>query len=188
MPSLQHKPGRVCPYQAAFLLDNWFRRILQPPHKILQGYIEAGDTAVDLGCGPGFFTLAMARLAGPGGRVVAVDLQPPMLARVRRKALRCGLADRISCHLNEPGCIGLKLAADFILAWYMVHETPDPPAFLREVRTLLKDNGRLLLAEPKMHVSQMKFDALLVKAEAAGLVPLAPFGGPMSRGALLGRA
>ncbi len=187
MPSSPPKPGRVCPHQGAFLLDNWVRRIFQPPHKILQGYIQAGDTVVDLGCGPGFFTLAMARMAGPDGRVVAADLQPPMLARVRRKAARCGLAGRIRCHLCEPGSIGLTLAADFILAWYMVHETPDPAVLLREVRTLLKEDGRLLVVEPKMHVSSGRFDSLQATAEAAGLVPLATFGRLMSRGMLLGR-
>jgi ubiquinone/menaquinone biosynthesis C-methylase UbiE len=129
--SSKSKRGRVCPHQGAFLLDNWIRRILQPPGKLLQGFIDYGDTVVDLGCGPGFFTIPMARRVGPEGRVVAVDLQPPMLDHVRRKAARCGVADRITCHLARPAQIGLTLAADFILAWYMVHETPAPAAFFR---------------------------------------------------------
>ena len=182
------KPGRVCPHQGAFLLDNWIRRMLQPPDKLLQAFIKPGDTLVDLGCGPGFFTTAMARLAGPEGHVAAVDLQGPMLAHVRRKAVREGVSDRITCHLCRPERIGLDLAADFILAWYMVHETPDSAAFFKEVRTLLKNDGRLLVVEPKMHVARADFDAIQADARAAGLIALAPFGGPMSRGVLLGRA
>ncbi len=187
MASTRHHAGRVCPHQAAFLLDNWLRRLLQPPHKILAGHIKPGDTVVDLGCGPGFFTIPMARLVGAEGTVVAVDLQLAMLAHVRRKAARRGLAARITCHACDPTQIGLELAADFILAWYMVHETPDPGAFFREVRTLLKADGRLLVVEPKMHVSRGGFENQQAEAEAAGLVRRAPFGGLLSRGMLLGR-
>lgn len=43
---------------------------------------------MDMGCGPGFFTLEMAKLVGTGGRVIAVDLQTQMLARVAKKAAR----------------------------------------------------------------------------------------------------
>jgi ubiquinone/menaquinone biosynthesis C-methylase UbiE len=188
MSSTRPQSGRICPHQGAFLLDNWLRRRLQPPCAILRGFLEPGDTAIDLGCGPGFFTIPMARLVGPGGCIVAVDLQAPMLDRVRRKARQHGLADRIRCHRCVPEKIGLSLAADFVLAWYMVHETPDPAGFFREVRTLLKDGGRLLVVEPKMHVRRSAFAALKNAAAAAGLLPLAPFGGLVSRGVLLGRA
>lgn len=187
MWSSRYKTGRVCPHQGAFLLDNWLRRRLQPPQKILAGLVKPGDTVVDLGCGPGFFTIPLGRLVGPGGTVVAVDLQNPMLDRVRRKAERQGLAGRIRCHCCRPDRIGLSLAADFILAWYMVHETPSPAALLREVRTLLKGDGRLLVVEPKMHVSGAAFAAIEDAAEAAGLVRVAPFSGLASRGVLLAR-
>jgi ubiquinone/menaquinone biosynthesis C-methylase UbiE len=128
----------------------------------------------------------MAQLVGPAGRVVAVDLQAPMLDHVRRKAVRCGVAGRITCHPCQAGRIGLKIAADFVLAWYMVHEAPDPAAFFREVRTLLKADGRLLVVEPKMHVSRGDFAVMQAEAQAAGLVELAPFRGWMSRGVRLG--
>lgn len=185
MSSSKPKTGRVCPHQGAFILDNWMRRWLQPPQKILQGHIKPGQTVVDLGCGPGFFTIAMARLAGPGGRVVAVDLQAPMLDHVLRKAARCGVADRITCHQGRPGRIGLDVAADFILAWYMVHETPDPAEFFKEVRTLLKDSGQLLVVEPKMHVSRNDFHTMQDEVRAAGLIERAPFNSFLSRGVLL---
>ncbi len=188
MSSARQHTGRVCPHQAAFLLDNWLRRILQPPQKILRKYVKQGDTVVDLGCGPGFFTIPMARLVGAEGAVVAVDLQPAMLAQVRRKAVRYGLTGRITCHACQPERIGLALAADFILAWYMVHETPDPGVFFGEVRSLLKTDGRLLVVEPKMHVSRAGFETQQAEAEAAGLVRLAPWRGRMSRGMVLGRA
>lgn len=162
----------VCPHQAAFFLDNWIRRLIQPPRKILAPYVRPGNTVIDLGCGPGYFTLEMARLAGPGGKVVAVDLQPKMLTHVRRKAEKHGLMDRIVLHPCAADRIGLDLKADFILAYYMVHETPSPALFLADVKGLLKPEGRLLIVEPKMHVSKAAFSTQLEAAAAQGFRPV----------------
>ncbi|NTU84989.1 MAG: methyltransferase domain-containing protein, partial [Chloroflexales bacterium] len=76
---------RVCPAALAGGLDNRLRRWLQNPRPILEPYVHAGMTALDIGCGPGFFTLELAQLVGPSGRVIAVDLQADMLEKVRTK-------------------------------------------------------------------------------------------------------
>jgi ubiquinone/menaquinone biosynthesis C-methylase UbiE len=162
----------VCPHQGAFFLDNWIRRLIQSPRRILAPYVRAGDTVIDLGCGPGFFTLEMARLVGSAGQVVAADLQPGMLAHVRRKAEKKGVSDRILLHQCAAERVGLDLVADFILAYYMVHETPSPAAFLAEVKGLLKQEGRLLIVEPKFHVSQAAFAAQIDAAAAQGFEPV----------------
>lgn len=161
--------GRVCPFQIAFLLDNWIRQRFQNPDKIIGEYIAVGDTVVDVGCGPGFFTIDMAQIVGPTGQVVAVDLQPGMLARVKKKAIRCGVADRIVTHLCRANGIDLQWSADFILAFYMVHETPDPAGFFEEAKSMLKRGGKLLVVEPKMHVRQASFESMLKDADRAGL-------------------
>jgi SAM-dependent methyltransferase len=77
-----------CPYWLAWALDNPLRRWLHNPQKILEGLVQPGQTVLDLGCGPGYFSLALARMVGANGRVVAVDLQPEMLEFVRRRAER----------------------------------------------------------------------------------------------------
>jgi len=168
--SADEKPhqGRVCPHTLAFMLDNWIRLLIQNPAKILKEYIQPGDIVIDMGCGPGFFTIEMARLVGKKGQVIAVDLQPEMLARVARKAARKGVAGQVTCHRCQPDRIGLDLRSDFILAYYMVHETPDAMAFFREARSLLRDKGQLLVVEPRMHVSRRDFDKMLVVAEESG--------------------
>ena len=162
--------ARVCPYKMAFMLDNWIRRMLQNPDRILDGYIRKGDTVVDIGCGPGFFTTAMAITVGKAGRVVAVDLQEEMLARVRKKAAAGNLEGVIDYHRCTQESIGLHLnsGADFILAYYVVHELPDPGGFFREARTLLKENGKCLVVEPKMHVGESQFRIMIRTAEKAG--------------------
>ena len=160
--------AHICPHQMAFTLDNGLRRLIQHPQRIVGPYLRVGHSAVDLGCGPGFFTVDMARLVGDGGQVIAVDLQEKMLDHVARKARRKNVAERIRLHRCRPERIGLTAAADFVLAYYMVHETPEPAAFLAEIRRFLKPGGRLLVVEPRFHVSKKAFVRLAALAEAVG--------------------
>ncbi len=161
--------SHVCPHKFAFMLDNWVRRLFQNPSKILNGYINPGDTVMDVGCGPGFFTIDMAKMVGPEGRVIAVDLQADMLAATLKKAARKGVAGQVATHQCAAHRIGFDEPVDFILAYYMVHETPDPAAFFKEAKAMLKAGGRLLVVEPKMHVSKTAFEAMVGDAEKAGL-------------------
>jgi SAM-dependent methyltransferase len=120
----------------------------------------------------GFFTLEVARLVGPRGRVVAVELQPRMLEGLRRRAGKAGLLDRIDLRLAPGASLGaadLRGRVDFILAFAMVHELSDPASFFSEAVTALVPGGRMLLAEPKGHVSERAFAATLDTASAAGL-------------------
>jgi ubiquinone/menaquinone biosynthesis C-methylase UbiE len=161
--------GHVCPHQISFMLDNWFRRLIQHPKKIAGEYIKNGDTVFDMGCGPGYFSIDLAKMVGETGKVFAVDLQESMLIKVKKKAIRHGMSDRMEFHQCNASHIGLNQKADFILAYYMIHETPDPKAFLSELRNILKPGGRILVVEPKMHVSQSAFESMVKDAESAGL-------------------
>lgn len=76
---------RVCPVEMAGSLDNRIRRWVQDPQKILAPYIAEGMTVLDLGCGPGFFSIDMAQMVGKSGRVIAADLQEGMLQKLRDK-------------------------------------------------------------------------------------------------------
>jgi len=82
---MTNRPGRICPVERAGSLDSKFRRWLQNPRKILGPYVEEGMTVLDIGCGPGFFSIEMAQMVGPAGRVIACDLQGGMLQKVRDK-------------------------------------------------------------------------------------------------------
>src|SRR5512138_1264458 len=86
----------LCSAWLSFTLTNILRRLAHDPVRILGPFVKDGDTVLDVGCGPGFFTVPMARLVGPLGRVVAVDIQEKMLEKARRKAEKAGVADRIS--------------------------------------------------------------------------------------------
>lgn len=124
---------------------------------------------MDVGCGMGGFTLAMARMVGDQGRVLAVDLQPQMLDVLRRRAARAGLADRIETHQCQADRLGVDVQADFVLAFMMVHEVPDQRRLLAEIAGCLKPDGKLLIAEPKMHVPGKAFEQTVALAEQSGL-------------------
>lgn len=163
--------GGVCSAEHAGWLATPLRRLFHDPRRVLAGLVALGDTAIDFGCGPGYFTLPLAEMVGPGGRVVAVDLQAAMLERVRERAQAAGLAERIALHSCATDTLGELPPADAALAFWMVHEVPDVARFLGEVAAALKPGGRFLLVEPRGHVSGRAFAATVELAAAAGLRP-----------------
>jgi ubiquinone/menaquinone biosynthesis C-methylase UbiE len=187
---ITRSPGDVCPCTpwTTMMLDNVVRSLFQSPKRMLGGLVRPGMTVIDLGCGPGFFTLAMAEMTAPDGTVVAVDVQEEMLALVKEKAAKKGLSSRITLHRCAPDEIGLgDLKADFALSFYMVHEVPDSDAFFREVAGLLKPGGRYFIVEPVFHVSEEAFDNTLDRARRAGFLLEQRPRLMLSRAALLSR-
>jgi ubiquinone/menaquinone biosynthesis C-methylase UbiE len=164
-----NKSTDVCPYQKAWTLDNWVRRFLQNPYKIVGKYIKEGQVVMDTGCGPGFFSLAMAKLVGENGKVISVDIQDEMLQILKRKSEREGLSSRIVLHKAQPEKLGISEMVDFALAFYMVHEVQDKKSFLSEVASYLKPDSRFLIVEPKFHVSKPNFESTLEIARSVGL-------------------
>jgi ubiquinone/menaquinone biosynthesis C-methylase UbiE len=168
---MEYGKNRVCPVELAGSFDNRFRRWLQNPLKILGPYIKEGMTVLDLGCGPGFFSIDMAQMVGKSGRVIACDLQEGMLRKLRNKIQGTGLEERITLHNCQKNRIGLQEKVDFVLAFYMVHEIPDKERLFAEIRAILKPNGQVLIVEPPFHVSKKAFEETLEKARSAGLAP-----------------
>lgn len=158
------------------MLHGWPRRLLQDPLALLSPYARAGHLVLEPGAGSGFFTLPLARLVQPGGRVVAVDLQPHMLEILGRRAAEAGVAEVIElrpCQENDLQVADLAGQVDLALALYMLHEVPDQAGFLGQVRGALKDDGRFLVVEPKGHVGQNEFLRSLALARLAGLETIA---------------
>ena len=163
---------RICPVEKAGTLDTKIRRWLQNPHKILKPYIKEGMTVLDLGCGPGFFTVALTQMVGKSGKVIAADLQEGMLQKLTEKIEGTGLEKRISLHKCEEDKIGITEKVDFVLVFYVVHEIPDQHNLFNELKTIIKPDGILLIVEPPFHVSQKAFKETIKKAKTAGLTEI----------------
>ncbi|MRR16365.1 MAG: methyltransferase domain-containing protein [Deltaproteobacteria bacterium] len=158
----------LCPRWLCFTFDNGLRRLVQNPERITGHYIKEGDVVLDVGPGIGFFTIPMARIVGESGRVIAADIQKSMLEGIEKRARRAGVAGRIILHLSSPDSLGVATPADFVLAFWMAHEVPDQERFYRELHTVLKEDGRFLLVEPKIHVTASQFQTGVAKAQSAG--------------------
>src|SRR5512133_2023740 len=98
----------VCPWWLGYLLVSPLRRLVQDPAAILAPCVREGMTVLEPGPGMGFFTLEAARRVGPRGKVVAVDLQPRMLAALRRRAARAGLGERVETREARPESLGVE--------------------------------------------------------------------------------
>ncbi len=159
---------RTCPWWLGHTIDNPLRRLMHDPMKLLSPYVQNGMTAVDIGCGMGMFSLAMAKMVGNSGRVYSVDIQRKMLDALRKRAAKAGVLDRIRLiHTNEDS-IGVQDPVDFVLAFWMVHEVRDKKRFFDQVASILKKTGALLFVEPKMHVTRSQYEDSLNVARSSG--------------------
>ena len=148
------------------------RQILHDPGKIIAPYIKAGATVVDIGPGKGYFTIPMCQLVEGAprgdGRVIAVDIQEQMLRSLQRRAVAAGLAGNLTTHLSKPNNLGLAVQADFVLAFWMVHEVPNTSQFFTNVKEIMKSDAIFLIAEPLFHVTKRRFNNTLGIAQEMG--------------------
>lgn len=161
----------LCPVWVGYLLANPLRKLVQDPDRILAPYVKPGMTVLDVGPAMGFFSLPMARMVGPNGKVVCVDLQKPMLERLARRAAKAGLGDRIETHGCSSDSLGLGARSggfDFALAFAVVHEIPQQGRLFTELAELIKPGGHLLVSEPSGHVRAEAFAATIALAEGTG--------------------
>src|SRR5436190_6581458 len=124
---------RICPWWLGYVLASPIRRWFDcDPSTLLAPYIREGMTVFEPGPGMGYFTLELARRVGSTGRVIAVDVQPRMIAGLKRRAAKAGVLDRIDARLvsaesmKQPDLLG---KVDFTLAYAVVHELPSAIQF-----------------------------------------------------------
>ncbi len=158
-----------CPWWICWTFDNPLRRLVHNSCRMLEDLINRGDTALDIGCGEGYFTIDMACLVGDAGKVFAVDLQEHMLRVLRRRAERASVSERIETVLGSPDKLMIDDPVDFVLAFWMVHEVPDKDRLLGEIAAIMKSGALFLFVEPVWHVSKESFEVSLQMVEAAGL-------------------
>jgi cyclopropane fatty-acyl-phospholipid synthase-like methyltransferase len=163
---------RICPWWLGYVLASPLRRWLEDPAAIVAPYVQEGMTVLEPGPGMGFFTLELARHVGLSGRVIAVDIQPRMIAGLKRRLAKAGLSERVDARLASDDSLGLQDVAgtvDFTLAMAVVHEMPSAAWFFSQAAPSMKPGALLLLAEPSGHVKQPEFDEELEAAAQAGL-------------------
>jgi SAM-dependent methyltransferase len=135
-----------CPSSLAWLVNNPIRRRYMRPILDRVG-IRPGERVLELGPGPGAFTVDAAQCVGPGGQIVAVDIQPEMIAQVEARVRGAGLTN-VETHVASA--YALPLDDDSVDRAFLVTvlpEIPDQARALAELRRVLKPGGVLSITE-----------------------------------------
>lgn len=140
--------GGPMPAEQAQMLLTPLRGLIQTPESALRAFdVREGHTVLELGPGPGYFSIEASSIVGPQGRVVCLDLQPGMIAILNGRLHEAGAA-------NARPVVGdatqLPLAGGSVDRAFMVTvfgEIPDRPAALVELRRVLKTGGVLGFSE-----------------------------------------
>jgi ubiquinone/menaquinone biosynthesis C-methylase UbiE len=156
-----------CPPWLCFTFDNRFRRRFHDAVRLFSPYVREGTTVLDIGPGKGYFSIPLARMAGETGRVFAADIEPEMLRALERRAEKAGVGGRITTLRVKPDAPAFP-PADFALLFWALHEMAGEEAVLREIRFRLRPDGRLFIAEPRLHVGESAFEEAVKRCEAAG--------------------
>lgn len=135
----------------ALFIDNALRRLFQPPERLVAKHLSPGSAAADLGCGPGFFTLPMAKIVGEEGVVHAVDFDPKAIERIQRKASRRSYGGSILPRTASASEIDFieSGSIDFVLAEGLLCCMTDHAGAVRQIRRILKPKGRAYLSVVK---------------------------------------
>lgn len=135
-----------CPASLSWLVDNPIRRRYMGPILDRVG-IRPGECVLELGPGPGAFTVDAVRRAGAEGRLIAVDIQPEMIAQVEGRVREAGL-DNVETHVASA--YELPVADGSVDRAFLVTvlpEIPDQDRALAELYRVIKPGGRLSITE-----------------------------------------
>ena len=135
-----------CPASLDWLVDNPIRRWEMRPILDRVG-IRPGERVLELGPGPGMFTVEAAQRVGSEGRLVAVDIQPKMIAQVEKRVREAGLTN-VETHVADAYHLPLENeSVDRAFLVTVLPEIPDQARALAELRRVIKPGGLLSITE-----------------------------------------
>ncbi len=132
-------------------LDRYIARLADPardawqkPDEVVWALgLRPGQVACDVGAGPGYFTLRLARAVGPSGRVYAVDVEPKILDALRERLAASGLRNVTPVLALADDPLLAPRSCDLVLVVDAYHHFPDRPNYLNRLTALLRPGGRL---------------------------------------------
>jgi len=136
-----------CPPWLSWLLENRLTEGVGGKQILDHLHLQPGMNVLDVGCGSGRLTIPAAQRVSPGGTVTALDVQPGMLRRVRRKARQAGVDNVVTLQARTGDDVVEKSRYDRALLVTVLGEIPDRETALREIFDALKPGGRLATAE-----------------------------------------
>ncbi|HNW52378.1 MAG TPA: class I SAM-dependent methyltransferase [Prolixibacteraceae bacterium] len=161
---------KVCPWWLGYTFLIPLRKYQHDPYKIVGSHVKKGMTVMDFGCAMGYFSIPLAKMTGPNGKVYCVDIQEKMLERLEKRAKKRKVSSTIKPLLagKSYNPAALKEQLDFALLFMVAHEVPDQTILFRDLFTMLKPGGKVLFFEPEGHVKREAFERSLKLAIATG--------------------
>lgn len=164
-------PKSPFPAWLSFILLGWFRRRSFNRQKILtQASIKPGQTVLEIGCGPGFFTEVIAQNVGPQGLVIAQDVQRKMLEKLQRRMSSFPVKENIQLLLVDAAKTHLPSASiDIIFAVNVFEEIAKEGRVeqtAKEAYRLLKPGGHLYFGEHR--VPEATINTIITALKQAG--------------------
>ena len=167
--------GEPCPSSWSWIVDNPLRR-WDVRHALTRAGLRSGETVLELGPGPGAFTVDAARRVGPAGLLIAVDIQPEMISQVEARVREAGLTNvdtRVASAYDLPMDDGTVDRAFLIT---VLPEIPDPVRALREIYRVLKPGGIVSTTEEFLDPDYPRRKTTVSWAKAAGFEPAERYG------------
>ncbi len=157
------------PASRAGHLTNPIRQLVQPPGLVLDAAgIEPGMTVLELGPGPGYFTLPAARRVGPTGRVIAADIQPEMIEMLRKAAAKAGVSN-LETHVADACSLPVgDSSVDVAFMVTVLGEIPNGKRALAELRRVLKPDGLITVFESALDPHHLQASDVTAWGEASG--------------------
>jgi ubiquinone/menaquinone biosynthesis C-methylase UbiE len=166
------EPERLDRYQGMFQWNPASSALYEPAD------IRPGHIVAELGCGPGYTSIEIARWVGPGGHVHALDVNADFVAQTRKNADAAGVGDRVTAHRSDGSTLSLPhTSLDRLTSRNTLIYVDDPEATLRECRRVIRPNGKLHAIEgdwPMMVVEPVPaadWSALVTAASRACRTP-----------------
>ena len=135
--------------------DEWLEGIPEPTiasfagtgNPFVAGILNAGETVVDVGCGAGIDSLIAAKMVGPTGSVVGLDMTPAMVKKAQQSASEAGFSN-VEFRQGLAESLPVSDAwADVVISNGVLNLFPDKFAGLQEMARVLKPGGRLQIGD-----------------------------------------
>jgi ubiquinone/menaquinone biosynthesis C-methylase UbiE len=145
---------------AVYKINIWFYKFIDfiwnPQRHLKKIPLKEGMTVVDYGCGPGRYTLSIAKLVGPKGKVFAVDIHPLAINTIKEKAARENLTNIEMIPVDSYNTGIRDSIADLVLLIDTLHLINDCDALFREIHRILKQGGILFMDPGHMKMSRAR--------------------------------
>lgn len=145
-------------------LVHWhlFSLIVDPYKYLSEGGLKQGQRVLEIGCGPGFFTIAAAKIVGDKGKVYALDFNPAAIEDVQRKIEERNLGN-VETILAEASKTGLPdRSVDVVFLFGVIHALNDVNAVMREMHRVLKKGG-IISAKKSRRLSEDELTGIITE-------------------------